>query len=178
MQLQWTNIRGDWRQIYHIVSIHCSFPRRLKLKFRSVFSVGCDGSVTAGIIGGKAFVFSVVNNNAVVTNLGAGSNKAKRDIPVPPGYYVLPTTPPPSAKGSRCPSADQTAVSKNPSPPQTSNGCGSDTFPSKYAPNLWFVDCCNKHDICFSKAILLVTLSPSLSRSYDGINAYSSSRPM
>jgi hypothetical protein len=154
VQLQWTNIRGDWRQIYHIVSIHQSFLRRSELKTRSVFSVGCDGSVTAGIIGGEAFIFSVVNNNAVVTNLGAGSSKAKRDIPVPPGYYVLPTAPPPSAKGSRCAGADQTAVSKMPSPPQKSNGCGSDTFPSKYTPNLWFLKCCNDHDLCFSKTDL------------------------
>ena len=98
------------------------------------------------------FVFSVVDNNAVVTNLGTGpSNKVKRDIPVPPGYYILPTTPPPSLPGSRCAGADQTAVSKVPSPAQSSNGCGSDTFPSKYAPNLWFKNCCNMHDICYSK---------------------------
>lgn len=130
-----------------------------------VFSLLCNGQVRAGIIGGIEFNFETENGNSVVKNVPAQTKNARRDITVPKGYFVLPNTPKSPPTGSRCPTAAQSAVSKSPSPPQTSNGCGTDTGIGYFVPNLNFVDCCNGHDVCYSMPNISTLLTfPKISK--------------
>ncbi|XWX00327.1 hypothetical protein V2A60_008347 [Cordyceps javanica] len=111
----------------------------------SVFSFTCKGRLTAGIVGGSQFHFSVTDDQRVVaTPGGAGKANNKRDIPVPEGFYVIPSDIPAAPPGQRCPNG-QTAVSNGLSP--SANGCGAKD--GIKVPDLSFGECCNDHDICF-----------------------------
>jgi hypothetical protein len=116
----------------------------------TIFVVDCQGGVTAGIIGGSAFQFEVVDNNVVVQVAPTARLRA-RDIEVPVGFYVLPPAPVSALPGDRCP-AGQTSVLKPGAGACLPNGCGAAKGPSQYAPNLAFKDCCDNHDKCFCKS--------------------------
>jgi hypothetical protein len=112
--------------------------------------VECDGLVSAGIIGGQRFQFTVKDDGDIVSTPSGGAAKARRDIPVPRGFYVQPReveTPP----GTKCPSPVQHATTKNPPVPLSSNGCGPEGFWGYFVPNGDFVDACNFHDVCWCK---------------------------
>jgi hypothetical protein len=132
-----------------------------------IFSVLCDGKITAGILGGAEFQFEIVNNNAVARNVPRHAKKGRQDVPVPKGYYALPITLPKLPTGNRCPTADQTAVSKNPSPPLEPNGCGPAGPLGDLVPELDFTPCCNNHDLCYgitplSSPLFSLTFPPRL----------------
>lgn len=124
----------------------------------------CNGAVTAGIIGGTEFHFTIVNNNVIVDNLPANT-KVKRDIPVPPGFFVLPSPPPPTTPtGVRCPNPGQVAVLKSPPVPPTANGCGTDTGIGSFVPELDFHTCCDGHDFCYGTASIPLSAHDITSR--------------
>ena len=119
----------------------------------SIWSVQCDGLATAGIIGSVEFQFTVRDNGDIVVASGFPARKLRkvRDIPVPKGFFVKPkavVTPP----GAKCPSPSQTAVTKNPPVPLTSNGCGPADWRGYFVPNLEFEEACNFHDVCWCKS--------------------------
>ncbi|KAM7190055.1 phospholipase A2 [Naviculisporaceae sp. PSN 640] len=110
----------------------------------SVFSFTCKGRLTAGIVGGSEFHFIITDDQRVTASIFPLTAAAKRDIPVPEGFYVIPPvrTQPPS--GQRCPNG-QSAVPNGLAP--TANGCGAKD--GIKVPNLTFGQCCDGHDICF-----------------------------
>ncbi|EGX89667.1 Phospholipase A2 [Cordyceps militaris CM01] len=110
----------------------------------SAFSFTCKGRLTAGIVGGSEFHFSITTDQRVVVTTSSSSGNTKRDIPVPDGFYVIPAPIPGAPPGQRCP-AGQTAVSKGLTP--TANGCGAKD--GIKVPDLSFGECCNDHDICY-----------------------------
>ncbi|KAJ4148571.1 hypothetical protein LMH87_003035 [Akanthomyces muscarius] len=109
----------------------------------TAFSFTCKGRLTAGIVGGSEFHFSITPDFHVIVTTG-GASKTKRDIPVPEGFYVIPANIPAAPPGERCPSG-QTAVSNGLSP--SANGCGAKD--GIKVPDLSFGECCNNHDICY-----------------------------
>ncbi|KAK0610348.1 hypothetical protein B0T17DRAFT_584566 [Bombardia bombarda] len=118
----------------------------------TIWSVGCDGLATAGILGsGSPFPFILRDNGdiAVSNPSSTRKSKSKRDIPIPSGFYVLPKiipTPP----GAKCPFDDQTAVTRTPPVPVVINGCGPQDWRQYFIPNLEFEQSCNGHDACWS----------------------------
>ncbi|OAR00545.1 hypothetical protein LLEC1_00496 [Akanthomyces lecanii] len=52
----------------------------------TAFSFTCKGRLTAGIVGGSEFHFSLTPSAHVIVTTG-GASKTKRDIPVPDGFY-------------------------------------------------------------------------------------------
>ncbi|KAH8901662.1 hypothetical protein GQ53DRAFT_790105 [Thozetella sp. PMI_491] len=114
----------------------------------SIWSVECDSLTTAGIIGGIRFQFVVKTTGEIVATASAAARKT-RDIPVPEGFYIMPQATP-TAPGSKCPSPEQHATTKNPPVPVTSNGCGPEGFWGYFVPNFEFVDACNFHDVCWA----------------------------
>ncbi|KAF3935105.1 hypothetical protein ABW19_dt0200258 [Dactylella cylindrospora] len=116
----------------------------------TIFSVFCTGEVKAGILGQYQFIFTSVDNKVLVTNLVLTKARLRRDIEVPKGFFVLPKPVENPLNGQRCLGQSQTAVTKNPPVPITSNGCGTDDGIGYYVPEYKFHDCCNGHDVCFS----------------------------
>ncbi|OAA56414.1 Phospholipase A2 [Cordyceps fumosorosea ARSEF 2679] len=110
----------------------------------SIFSFTCKGRLVAGIAGGSEFHFSITTDQRVAATYGGSSPKTKRDIPVPEGFYIIPSQVHGAPPGQRCPSG-QTAVSNGLTP--TANGCGAKD--GIKVPDLSFGECCNGHDICY-----------------------------
>lgn len=123
-----------------------------------IWSVQCNGLVTAGIIDGPEFQFNVIGNDLVAQSVTTGafkrSIKQRQDIQ-PIGLAVIPTTEPTAtADEPRCQSPGQVAVVALNARPSASNGCGDDSFKGHMVPNLGFKTCCDGHDICFGNLSL------------------------
>jgi hypothetical protein len=125
----------------------------------TIWSVTCDGLVTAGIIGGLEFQFTINNNGDVVATTFFPTLKRVRDIPIPSGFYISPQKAPTPTVVLRCP-AGQHATNKNPPKPLYSDGCGNEQ--TGRLPQLDFNACCNGHDVCFGTSELHIFLSKIL----------------
>lgn len=115
----------------------------------------CNGILRAGIIGGAEFRFKVENNNLFaqkVTSGGAKRSLRERQDDSDDFDMILLPTQQPAAFGvdtPRCPSSDQTAVTKIGARAPGVNGCGDDTFKGHLVPNLFFKRGCDNHDRCY-----------------------------
>lgn len=114
----------------------------------TVFSLSCQGEMSAGIIGGDQFEFNMNDDNRIIARLASGT--AKRDdlpwykkIPVIGGEIVRLFGPTPNL--DRCPNKPH-LIAKQKSPPDF-NGCGAAGGPK--VPDANWGYCCNAHDICF-----------------------------
>ena len=124
----------------------------------SVWSIKCDGSISAGILGGQEFRFYIANGYLMSTTIP--SNRAKRNVSIwqrqDSGNTILvglPDAPPPTETidEPRCPSANEVATVRSGARPVASNGCGPQSGLTFFPPNLVFTLCCYDHDFCYGK---------------------------
>lgn len=138
-----------------------------------IWSVLCNGELSAGIPNGPVILFSIIDNNLIASFTSPATKRRglqKRQAQFGP-LYALKKSPPhlplptstlsPGPDPSRCPSPSQTAVPKEPRVPIVKNGCGTKTGIGSLVPELWFGACCDKHDECYG----------TCSESYKGCNS-------
>ena len=111
----------------------------------TVFSLTCEGRITAGIVDGETFELEVVNNQWRVRVL---TPFTKRAFYPPSGIFVSLQPPAVPPEMWRCPS-NQKAMFKVPRVEPSTNGCGTVTGIGSFVPDLDFTKCCDGHDTCF-----------------------------
>ncbi|KAI9858785.1 MAG: hypothetical protein M1813_007252 [Trichoglossum hirsutum] len=117
----------------------------------TIWSIACDGGISAGIINGAEFIFSIDDSTGnLFADTTADPSLRRRDVvgrivKVIAFLQKIFT----SGDSQRCENPDTHAADKTGAREKEANQCGSGELAGWIPPNLEFSKCCDDHDICF-----------------------------